>query len=226
MKFKVGDKVRAISNDYSITSKNEYWEGIVTKVYNKYYFSAKTTSVRNKGIEYSGLDVRDFELINKSTQEIRVTVKGSETIAVMKEDGNVIKRSTAKCSPQDKFNFETGAKLAIERLFENNKRMILKYLISGECRGVVGRKTLLKDINDTPLFVGDVVEIFDEKKSLGMQPVCHKGCYGDYISGIALASSTINNHGNIVDGFRILKRKDYKELRCGDQIYDTLYCEE
>lgn len=56
-----------------------------------------------------------FELVKESTPEIHITVKGNETIAVYKNNGK-IKKAVAKCSPDDKFDFGIGAKLALERL--------------------------------------------------------------------------------------------------------------
>lgn len=69
MKFKVGDKVRAISAYYSITSKDNNWEGIVTDVYGC-GFDAKTTkcSKKNKiGEEFFSLNPERFELISNIT---------------------------------------------------------------------------------------------------------------------------------------------------------------
>lgn len=57
-----------------------------------------------------------FDLIPKSTQKLIVTVNGAETLARLYEGNKVIKSATAKCSPDDTFDFEKGAKLAVDRL--------------------------------------------------------------------------------------------------------------
>lgn len=65
-KFKVGDKVRAISNQYYLTSKSRNWEGRVMSVSEK-NFGAETTNCSRKneiGEYYYGLDYKDFELVN------------------------------------------------------------------------------------------------------------------------------------------------------------------
>ena len=65
MKFNVGDRIRATSNNYVVTSKERHWEGIVTKVTN-YDFKAKTTNCDSKcyiGILYDNLYDEHFELI-------------------------------------------------------------------------------------------------------------------------------------------------------------------
>ena len=64
-KFKVGDKVRAISTKYVITYKARNWEGEVIKV-NDSYFRAKTTDCILKdeiGEVYRKLDYKYFELV-------------------------------------------------------------------------------------------------------------------------------------------------------------------
>lgn len=59
--------------------------------------------------------VIEFEdLCKKNT--IVIYNKGNETIALDKSTG---KKAVAKCSPQDKFDFYTGAKLALDRLTKN-----------------------------------------------------------------------------------------------------------
>lgn len=67
-KFKVGDKVRAITNDYAWTVKKYSWEGEVTKVKDE-EFCAKTTRSTFReseiGREYHFLDYDNFELIKE-----------------------------------------------------------------------------------------------------------------------------------------------------------------
>lgn len=52
----------------------------------------------------------------KNKQEIHITTDGKTTYAVLKQNGKVLSRSEAKCHPDDKFDFETGAKIAFDRL--------------------------------------------------------------------------------------------------------------
>jgi len=70
-KFNVGDKVKAITDNYGFTTKSHGWEGVVTEV-SAAEFSAKTTKGRAEDIgdRFSYLRVADFELINaKPTQD-------------------------------------------------------------------------------------------------------------------------------------------------------------
>lgn len=63
-KFKVGDEVRAINDEYIITSKKYEWEGIVIFVYDN-EFSAKTThsTISDKGEVFYNLDYSCFEKV-------------------------------------------------------------------------------------------------------------------------------------------------------------------
>lgn len=68
-----------------------------------------------------------FDILNKSTQKLIITVNGAETLARLYEGNKVIKSATAKCSPDDTFDFEKGAKLAIDRLFGKNEKKAPQY---------------------------------------------------------------------------------------------------
>ena len=43
-------------------------------------------------------------------QEIHITRKNQEVHAILKENGKVIKRTVAKCHPEDEFDFKVGTK--------------------------------------------------------------------------------------------------------------------
>ncbi len=55
----------------------------------------------------------------KSENKILITVDGDKTLARLYENNKIIKTAEARCYPEDEFDFETGAKLAFERLFDN-----------------------------------------------------------------------------------------------------------
>ena len=56
-----------------------------------------------------------------------VEPESAETLARLYGGNKVIKTATAKCSPADKFSFETGAKIAFERLFDSEEKEEPKY---------------------------------------------------------------------------------------------------
>lgn len=57
----------------------------------------------------------------KNYPNIIITTDGTNTIATMHIDGNVVKMERATCAPEDKFDYVTGVKMVIERLFEKKK---------------------------------------------------------------------------------------------------------
>lgn len=66
---------------------------------------------------------RDFVVIdeNHTEQKIVITADGNVTLARLYDGKTVIKSATAKCSPADTFEFETGARIAFDRLIEEGK---------------------------------------------------------------------------------------------------------
>ncbi|MEG0898464.1 MAG: hypothetical protein RSF40_01980 [Oscillospiraceae bacterium] len=52
------------------------------------------------------------------TQKIIITTDGKETLVRLYENNEVVKTAKASCCPDDEFDFETGSKLALERLFK------------------------------------------------------------------------------------------------------------
>ena len=222
-------------------------------------------------------------------EPIIIYQNGREVVAFDKESG---KKAVAKCSPNDEFDFMTGAKLAFERLVEPTtvdrtakvgeyvkvlsegghcakKDSILKvkkvfdedgwvdvylddkmsrittlrreqYVVAenykpevkrnkilrgrpdGAHLGIIGKETLLRDINGEQLYVGDTVELFHrEMRPWGLYAICNTDANGDFVMSIANSSNTKENHGKIADGWKIIKRASYADLKVGDVIDDV-----
>lgn len=104
----------------------------------KYFTIGKVYDVINGEITndhgYTYKSVNAIEWLSKwysfvrvgDAQKLIVTVNGAETLARLYEGNKVIKSATAKCSPDDTFDFEKGAKLAIERLFTTTEQKVIK----------------------------------------------------------------------------------------------------
>ena len=119
-KFKVGDRVRVKSD---LKGRRRY---------NRLYFDGKMETYRGKFYKIVGMTCEAYYLKGidgwvfnddmlepaSDDKEIHITVKGNATHAFLKENGEVTKRAVAKCSPEDNFDFKTGAELAFNRLFE------------------------------------------------------------------------------------------------------------
>ena len=123
MKYKVGDKVRIVSEwgkgcYQNPNGKMDKWLG-------------KVMTVRDVGITLYRMveDIEDNESGGWAWTEnciaglacenkIVITSDGEKTLARLYDGKKVVKTATAKCSPDDNFSFETGAKITFERLID------------------------------------------------------------------------------------------------------------
>lgn len=127
MKYKVGDKVRTVSK----------WRGgcFQHKGGKMDKWLGKVMTVRDVGITLYRMveDIEDNEWGGwvwtenciaglACENKIVITRDGTETLARLYDGNKVIKTATAKCSPDDTFNFETGATIAFDRLFEKHEK--------------------------------------------------------------------------------------------------------
>lgn len=126
-KFKVGDKIIAnkkASARYGYTK--EGWIGMVTDVYDPPLFGDEFRAVGLSDEDDDcrfGLEEKYFDLLKETIpetipQKIVVTSDGKRTTAKLYDGKNLVKTATASCAPEDKFDFNYGAALAIERLTE------------------------------------------------------------------------------------------------------------
>lgn len=121
-KFKIGDKVIAKNGaPYAITSKG--WTGEVVgtlKNPNGYEIWCGDIKVENEEDGPFSVESKYFDLVNEP-QKIVITTDGVKTTTARLYEGKrVIKTAIAKCSPDDEFDFSTGAKIAFNRLFAND----------------------------------------------------------------------------------------------------------
>lgn len=112
----------------------------------------------------------------KTNQEIHITTDGKTTYAVLKQNGKVLSRSEAKCHPDDKFDFETDAKIALDRL------------------------EIKKEVKqpENPFKPGDIVECIYDFKVFGVYPP--QGTLGEVISisgqGVFVRWAKGSTHGD------------------------------
>lgn len=215
-KFKVGDIVKATTDMYGQTNRKYNWQGVVMQV-NGSRFDAKTiksTSPDNVvGEIYFWLNEDNFELVDSPcTKEIHISVEGNTVHAVMKEGGKVIKCSKAICSKDDEFDFQIGAELAFNRLFEDSSFFPhLQCETTGECLGKIGEPTDLVDYNGNLLCVGDVVVMIHPSNNLPVISIVVKDKRPkSFIWGI---SAFCNPDGGAIEEYEVYKIRDYHTLK-------------
>ena len=125
-KFKIGDRVRAV-NEYDDNENIVGKIGTVISVYDydtdfigvefddEIYFGGHSCGGKGKEGHCWWCPDRILEPV-RYNEKIVITTDGKTTTAKIYAGKSIIKTATAKCSPDDKFDFVTGAKIAFERL--------------------------------------------------------------------------------------------------------------
>lgn len=77
-------------------------------------------------------------------EKIVITRKGNKTIAKYYLNGEVMEEGLARCCPEDEFDFETGAKLAVFRMFEAMKNSAFDWnaFAAGKIKKAVTRENI------------------------------------------------------------------------------------
>ena len=143
--------------------------------------------------------------------------KGSETVALDKTTG---KKAVAKCSPEDTYDFYTGAQLAFERL--TGKATTLKPYLqheTGTNYGYLGSKTNIKDVIGRELKVGDVVELYDNENGKRDDSLIVEKDSDIFVMGIAC---NCQKDGTITE-FKIIKKRGYEDVANGKKIRGVKY---
>lgn len=187
--FKVGDRVK-VNKDVMFALK----KGMTgTVVGFSYYHALKNSPLvefdKNFDVGHDGgymgangkqghcwyCQLGDIDLINQSNQSIHIYPNGNTTTAVVKENGKVVKKAIAKCSPEDAYAFEIGARIAFDRLYdrvdescETPKVVEVKRQAKvGEYIKIVESYSWLDDYKNGDIF--KVVEhAYDEENSKGV----------------------------------------------------------
>ena len=147
----------------------------------------------------------------KNNQEIHITTDGKTTYAVLKQDGKVLSRSEAKCHPDDKFDFETGAKIAFDRL---------------EIKKEVDEPKNLFKPGDIVEYISDKVSQFDSiyfppKGTRGeiLELDDHKSAAVDYCVRVRWEKGTTSGNGEWWCRIKKLKKVESKySFKVGDRV--------
>lgn len=124
-KFNIGDRVRILDGS-NIDHYCGGWVNSMEKYIGSIYVIREvhefSTGSNGYYLEDTGgfiYDERGLERVDN--HKIVITTDGKTTLARLYANNRVIKSAEAKCSPDDKFDFSTGAKIAFERLTADEK---------------------------------------------------------------------------------------------------------
>lgn len=167
MKFKIGDKVK-------ICNVTDHRRGYNRRVVTVTGINTNSGATRKDIPHYSVGEMYYFyedELAFVNTQKIVITSDGTETLARLYDGNKVIKTATAKCSPDDTFNFETGARFAFDRLIESPITKALKNLASAEakCGEAIRKSAATIEVKPHVYKEGDKVKVIANTCCHGMK---------------------------------------------------------
>lgn len=128
-------------------------------------------------------DVKVKKRCKQNNQKIVITSDGTETLARLYENGKVVKSATAKCSPEDEFNFNIGAKLAFDRLICEEKtseewRVVHRHARAGD---YIRIKKASFSFNE----IGDILKVAESHRDYISVKACDHprgtDAYSDYL---------------------------------------------
>lgn len=111
--------------------------------------------------------------------------------------------------------------VVLENYQPEEKPQFKPYLTyKGDTYGCIGENTPIKDAIGRELKVGDTVELYNNKKELiGERPISFTGIKY-FVMGIAGAC---NIDGTIAEGWKIIKKRDYKDIKNGETVDGIVY---
>ena len=203
MRFKAGDKVRVKKFKerpirWEIEEKMDHLMGKVVEIKSSTPWGGYNVYDPKHHCEWNFVE-DDLEPVNET---IVIYRKDREVIAVDKVTGD---KSIAKCSPEDTFDFNVGAKLAFDRLMNGNKENITV----NDMRNRLESYCHCKSCIDCKL----------------KSPTCRCGCGAHFMTKDDNGNYTMSNE-EIKDAFNIVfgtgvkdsKQKDPYKFKVGDIV--------
>lgn len=199
-KFKVGDRVRVLDGS-KIEGYAGSWVPDMEDYVGKVYTIAKihpSGSCRLKEIPFV-FDERGLERAG-NPGKIVITTDGRITTSKLYRHGEPTLKTVATCSPEDTFDFATGAKLALDRLIDA--------------------------VNNPPIRVGDLVRVVNTNECFTLNPswvaahIANPILIARYAYGQGLGYPSIIKHPgtfrvlHIADGLAFIQRADNYDVSC------------
>lgn len=212
-KFKVGDKVRILDG----SKIKNYVGGWYTNM-KKYVDTITTISCvyksRSGKIGYKCHDISNYIFDGRGLERC-----GNETIVIYRKDNEVValdkqtgKKAIAKCSPEDTFDFNVGAKLAFDRLMNSDKNTTVFRNCVKEVKRLAKVGEYVKIVNAVSSYGnyknGDILKIVDD-------------AYGYARYGHHPGEALYNHEYVILEGYKPEKEGEPKEphkFKVGDIV--------
>ena len=124
MDIKIGDKVVSLFDGLTIKKGNEYTVAEMNIESHYYGDDIRLTLIDTRtGKKVYGVSVDGFKKVEppKHQGKILIMVDEKDNNKIIARDLLINKTSEAKCNQKDKWDFNKGAKLALERLTESEK---------------------------------------------------------------------------------------------------------
>lgn len=165
MKYNIGDRVRVTQD--GVRWNNNIKAGMLGTIININIYTHICVEFDENIKGHDGLDLmrkgkpghcwwlseRQIQPAPIETKKIVITSNGKDTTAKLYEGNKLVKKATAKCSPDDKFDFNTGARIAFDRLIGEESSP--KYYN--------GKVVCVEKVNHSAYTVGKIYEFKDGK---------------------------------------------------------------
>ena len=181
--FKIGDKVRVIKDYCSAKEGDEgiikalpgkngnrgVWEDCYSVDFPAWDCSSRGHSCGHTVPSGKGQWVKPecLELIKPKVEKIVITHDGKTTLARLYEDNKVVKSAEANCDPRDEFKFIEGAKIALERLTEEEPPKFDKSMLTNGRFGCASDGDWFVVVNDMLVFRSGTYDDLERMNSEG-----------------------------------------------------------
>lgn len=239
MRFKAEDKVRV--KKFKVRPSYWNWDGKMDHLMGKVVKIERTVNSRyvvrdpKNDCEWIFRD-DDLEPVNET---IVIYRKDREVIALDKRTG---KKAIAKCSPEDTFDFNVGAKLAFDRLMNGNKESTIvedmRKRLKSYCRGRsccncklkyptyrCGRGTnfmIKDDVGNYTMSDEEIKAAFNIVFGIGTNEIKRRAKVGEYVKIV----NAVSSYGNYKNGDILKIVDDMGHVRYGYNPVEFLYDKE
>lgn len=129
MKYKIGDKVRIVSdmpNEDNFNPIMAKWLGktvaIRDIIYNAYFIEEDIADRPPIGWRWQEGWISGLSEPERGPCTVELRFDGMITTATLKRGGRDVKTAEARCNPKDTYSRAEGARVAVERLFEKKRK--------------------------------------------------------------------------------------------------------